>query len=179
MRLKGDIELQALLASNPALRAAGVVGLGATSTPSPTGATPARTPVQAEAQATLLELRTWMCTLPMPPSVNSLYDVDRKTGRPFLRQHQREYRRRVIALVRYGKEPPPMLTGRLEAFAHFHVADRRVLDIRNLTKALDDALVHGAVMKDDSQIDVAHEYRHLITDGGEERVDVILQEIAQ
>lgn len=180
VRLKGDIELQALLAANPALRAAGGDVMPS---PGPTaaaiGAPPARTPIHAEAQATLLELRRWTCTLPLPPSNNSLYRVDPKTGHTFLLEHQREYRRRVIGLVRFGKEPPPMLTGRLEAHAHFYLADRRRLDIRNLVKALDDALVHAKAMRDDSQIDVAHEYRHLITDNSIERCEVVLTEIAQ
>lgn len=178
MRLKGDIELSALLAGNKHLRVAGGEDEASSAGHGPGPLTPpARTPAQA--QGSLLELREWSVVLPLPPSNNKLYDVNRETGAKFLLPSQKAYRQLVMRVVRFGREPPPMLLGRLEAWAHFYFADRRKIDIRNLVKALDDALVHAHAMKDDSQIDIAHEYRHLIRDDSTERVLVVMKEIAQ
>lgn len=129
-------------------------------------------------QATLLELRTLRFVLPMPPSCNELYGVG-KNGQKYLLDEQREFRTRVISLVRrdmrLANDRAPLL-GRVCLTAHWHFPDYRVADISNRWKALEDALAHAGALRNDSQIDEQHGYR--IVGHGEMRCEVVLQEIA-
>lgn len=174
-----DAELGAIVAQRTgyAVRDQRTGGGGTSSAPL-TDVPPSRAPLPCERQATLLELRSLSFTLPIPPSNNELYGHNPKTGQKYLLDEQRRFRSVVIGMVRFEMKRAPPLLGRIEASVRFYFANRRRIDIRNLVKALDDALVHAKAMRDDSQIDAAHEYRHLIADGSDERTEVTLQEIA-
>lgn len=92
-------------------------------------------------------------TLPLPPSVNDLYDVNPSTGQKFLVPEQKAYRAEVIGIARITLRDAPPLLGRLDVWMRVHLANRRRTDISNRIKAIEDALTHARVYKDDSQID--------------------------
>jgi crossover junction endodeoxyribonuclease RusA len=86
--------------------------------------------------------------LPFPPSVNQLW---RRVGaRTILSRAGRLYRDRVTELLA-GMEG--FGDARLEVEILVHPPDRRRRDLDNLTKASLDAIVHGGLIDDDSQID--------------------------
>lgn len=111
----------------------------------------------APIQTTFLELRRLVFVLPMPPSVNSLYGVNRDTGQKYLLAEQRQFRSSVISIVRAAMRAPegrvPALEGRVELVVGFYQVNRQRQDISNRLKALEDALTHAGAYHDDSQID--------------------------
>jgi crossover junction endodeoxyribonuclease RusA len=131
-------------------------------------------------QTTFLPLRELRFELPLPPSVNALYGVNHRTGQKFLLEDQRRFRSVVISIVRgqmrREEQRAKPLLGRLQLVAQFYFADRRVSDVSNRIKALEDALTHAGAYRDDSQIDDLHAMR--IVGHGEERCEVTLTEIA-
>lgn len=143
---------------------------------SPTSPLPPKKPVQrgrkqpsgrisAEAlhdSSTQTEVRL---TLPYPPSLNSIWRAvvvrvaPKPVARVLLSERGRRYRRAVIAQVR-GQGRPRMPSGaRLALVLEVCPPDRRVRDLSNLPKALEDALTHAGVWADDSLIDELHVYR--------------------
>lgn len=86
--------------------------------------------------------------LPFPPSVNHYW---RRVGAKTLISRQgRLYRDHCTELLA-GMES--FGDARLEVEIMVHPPDRRRRDLDNLTKASLDALVHGGLIDDDSQID--------------------------
>lgn len=86
--------------------------------------------------------------LPFPPSVNHYY---RRVGpRTLISREGRRFRERVCATL------ATLGVGRLRGPLHMEVEvyppDRRRRDIDNVQKALLDALQHGGLYADDSQI---------------------------
>jgi crossover junction endodeoxyribonuclease RusA len=67
-------------------------------------------------------------------------------------------------------------SARLCLIATFYFSTKRVADISNRIKALEDALVQAGLMDDDSQIDEIHIYRGAIVRGGKTlvQIDVIV-----
>jgi crossover junction endodeoxyribonuclease RusA len=106
--------------------------------------------------------------LPFPPSVNHLW---RRVGpRTLLSRDGRAYHRRVRnLLVAHGIRP---IEGRLAVTVDVHPPDRRRRDLDNLQKGLLDAMQHGGVFHDDSQIDDLHIRRRECVAGGRVRVCV-------
>jgi len=87
-------------------------------------------------------------TLPYPPSVNHYY---RRVGpRTLISRAGRRYRERVVAALAALKVPT--MDGRLHLEIEFYPPDRRRRDIDNVQKALLDALQHGGLYEDDSQV---------------------------
>jgi crossover junction endodeoxyribonuclease RusA len=86
--------------------------------------------------------------LPYPPSINHLY---RHVGpRTLISREGRRFRERVCAhLAGLGVR---RLTGPLRIEIEVYPPDRRRHDIDNVQKALLDALQHGGLYEDDSQI---------------------------
>jgi crossover junction endodeoxyribonuclease RusA len=86
--------------------------------------------------------------LPFPPSVNHYY---RRVGpRTLISREGRRFRERVCAtLARFGIE---RLEGPLHLEIEVYPPDRQRRDIDNVQKALLDALQHGGLYADDSQI---------------------------
>jgi len=110
--------------------------------------------------------------LPYPPSVNHYW---RRVGaRTLISAEGRRYRKRVAsALSLYSMAP---MTGSVDVFINVHPPDRRRRDLDNILKALLDALEHGGVYANDSQIDVLEIVRSEIIPGG--KVVVHLTELA-
>jgi Holliday junction resolvase RusA-like endonuclease len=86
--------------------------------------------------------------LPYPPSVNHYW---RRVGtRTLISRGGRAFRTEVCSLLAGGQFQT--LTGPLEVEVFVNPPDRRRRDIDNVQKALLDALQHGGVYADDSQI---------------------------
>lgn len=86
--------------------------------------------------------------LPYPPSVNHYY---RRVGpRTLISREGRRFRQRVLSvLAAYALRP---FAGPLAVQVEIYPPDRRRRDIDNVQKSLFDALQHGGVYRDDSQV---------------------------
>jgi crossover junction endodeoxyribonuclease RusA len=86
--------------------------------------------------------------LPFPPSANHYY---RRVGpRTLISREGRRFRERICALL--GGAGVRRLRGPLHIEIEVYPPDRRRRDIDNVQKALLDALQHGGLYEDDSQI---------------------------
>jgi crossover junction endodeoxyribonuclease RusA len=86
--------------------------------------------------------------LPFPPSVNHYY---RRVGpRTLISREGRRFRERVCSLLAAAGIRP--LAGPLRLEIEVYPPDRRRRDVDNLQKGLLDALEHGGLYRDDSQI---------------------------
>jgi crossover junction endodeoxyribonuclease RusA len=86
--------------------------------------------------------------LPFPPSVNHYY---RRVGpRTLISREGRRFRERVCGLLAAARVE--RLGGPLHLQIEVYPPDRRRRDIDNVQKALLDALQHGGLYEDDSQI---------------------------
>lgn len=94
--------------------------------------------------------RAYEIELPWPPSVNAYWRTPKGAGRPIISERGREYRTRVIDLIYQARLPK--LTGELRCEIEAFPPDRRKHDLDNLLKATLDALAHGGLYADDSQI---------------------------
>ena len=100
--------------------------------------------------------------LPYPPSINHYW---RRVGnRTLISKEGRRFRKRVLAILSVRKHEP--MTGSLTVRIVAHPPDRRRRDLDNITKALLDALEHGGIYEDDSQIDRLSIERASVVPGG-------------
>lgn len=111
----------------------------------------------------------WL-VLPYPPSVNHYYR--NVNGRTLISAEGRAYRVRVA--VELGlQRPKPVrgpMRGRLSLEIEVNPPDKRRRDLDNVLKALLDALQHGGLYEDDSQIEEIHLRRLAPHPGGMVRV---------
>ena len=110
-----------------------------------------------------LTFKTATLELPLPPTINGGYWAF-KGHRRFLTKKAIEFRNTVYLAVkdcpvRFGPEP-------LEMTVILNFRDRRVADLSNRIKALEDSLVHAGLMDDDSQIKIQHIYAGPIVKDG-------------
>ena len=100
--------------------------------------------------------------LPFPPSVNHYY---RRVGpRTLISREGRRFRERVCThLAASGVRP---MAGALRVEIEVYPPDRRRRDIDNSMKALLDALQHGGLYRDDSQIAKLQIERRNVVPGG-------------
>ena len=106
--------------------------------------------------------------LPLPPSTNRYY---RSVGAKVLISREgREYRSLVVAACMIGRVK--IANGRLAVTIDFHPPDLRRRDVDNLQKPLLDAMQHGGLYSDDSQIDDLRIVRRGIVPGGMVRVKI-------
>lgn len=100
--------------------------------------------------------------LPFPPSVNHYW---RRVGpRTLISRGGRRFRDRVASVLAAQSVAP--LLGRLSVHVIACPPDRRRRDLDNLQKALLDAMQHGGVYRDDSQIDRLEVERGPVVPGG-------------
>jgi Holliday junction resolvase RusA-like endonuclease len=86
--------------------------------------------------------------LPYPPSVNHYY---RRLGpRTLISREGRRFRERVLSVLAATRPRP--LDGPIAVQVEVFPPDHRRRDIDNVQKSLFDALQHGGVYRDDSQI---------------------------
>ena len=101
--------------------------------------------------------------LPWPPSVNHYY---RRVGaRTLISREGRRYRSRICVILK--DRIKTTFAGRVRMDINAHPPDRRRRDLDNITKALLDALEHGGVYEDDSQIDRLQIERCAVMAGGQ------------
>jgi len=106
--------------------------------------------------------------LPYPPTVNHIWR--RYRNRTVLSEAGREYRSAVrVALAAQNAQ---MIPGSVAVAIDAHPPDRRRRDLDNTLKCLLDALQHGGVYSDDSQIDDLRIRRRERIKGGRVRVTV-------
>jgi len=106
--------------------------------------------------------------LSYPPSVNHYW---RRVGqRTLISKEGRLFRKRVLAMLSVHRREP--LTGRLHVRVLACPPDRRRRDLDNITKALLDALEHGGVYENDSQIDRLVIERGDVVKGGKAIVEI-------
>ncbi len=107
-------------------------------------------------------------TLPWPPSVNHYW---RRVGnRTLISKEGRRFRKRVLATLKTQHIEP--MTGPLAVRVVAHPPDRRRRDLDNITKSLLDALEHGGIYEDDSQIDRLSIERASVVKGGAVIVEI-------
>ncbi|HOG29679.1 MAG TPA: RusA family crossover junction endodeoxyribonuclease [Vicinamibacterales bacterium] len=86
--------------------------------------------------------------LPYPPSVNHYY---RRVGpRTLISREGRRFRERVLSVLAATRPRP--FDGPIAVQVEVYPPDHRRRDIDNVQKSLFDALQHGGVYRDDSQI---------------------------
>ena len=96
-----------------------------------------------------IETRAINLTLPYPPSVNAYWRV--WDGRILLSKRGREYRKRAEACVLMAG-CPSIGKARAHVDIRAYPPDRRVRDLDNIRKAVNDALEACGVVENDSQI---------------------------
>lgn len=101
--------------------------------------------------------------LPWPPSLNHYY---RHVGNKVLISKEgREYRERICWILR--DRHVEKMAGKLKLKIEFYPPDARRRDLDNVLKAMLDALQHGGLYADDSQIKKLHlEMLDAIPNGG-------------
>ena len=111
--------------------------------------------------------------LPWPPTVNTYWRRSAKGGKPrtHISNKGRAYRDDVIQLLLVSKAPR-FGTARLAVHITAYPPDRRDRDLDNILKPLLDALEHGGVYANDSQIDDLHIVRGGVTTGGEVHIRI-------
>jgi len=109
--------------------------------------------------------------LPFPPSINHYY---RRVGpRTLISREGRRFRKKVCATLAFiGVKP---MIGQLHMEIELYPPDRRRRDIDNSQKALLDALQHGGLYADDSQIVKLNTEKRGVVPGG--RTIVRLEEV--
>lgn len=95
--------------------------------------------------------KSYRFELPWPPSINDYYGRTRR-GQVFIKQPGRDFRSRVVALVRPGVGEA--ITGPVKVSIHAVAPDHRRRDLDNIEKPLLDALQHAGVYANDYQIKV-------------------------
>ena len=113
--------------------------------------------------------RSFVITLPWPPSVNTYWRSIMKgplAGRVLLSERGRDYRKRVADAVVTQRIPVRGLEGKLSVWIHAMPPDRRARDLDNLPKGVLDSLKHAGVIRDDCDIDDLRISRFAIRPGG-------------
>lgn len=119
-------------------------------------------------------------TFPYPPTLNTIWRATivgcrctpRAQIRMLLSARGRQYRRATIQAHAAQGAPVMPAGARLALTIHVHGRDRRIFDLSNIPKAVEDALTHAGLWEDDSLIDELHLYRHPPVPGGQIRLTV-------
>lgn len=111
--------------------------------------------------------------LPWPPTVNNYY-VQGNGKSKYISPRGREFSKEVVACVseQINFLGGNALDGRLLVEVTLFPPDKRVRDLDNHMKALQDALTCAGVWKDDSQIDQLFIYRGQILKNGLAMVEI-------
>lgn len=106
-------------------------------------------------------------TLPFPPSLNAYWRHLTKgplAGRTLISERGRDYRRTVLEEL-LVQRVTPVGAQRVSVDIEARMPDRRARDLDNLPKAVLDALTHGGLWDDDSQIDDLRIWRAPMREG--------------
>lgn len=108
-------------------------------------------------------LKNIFLVLPLPPTINSYWGFS--GHRRFLTKAAVQFKDEVAHSV--SQQKIRFGSAKLEMTVTINFRDRRVADISNRIKALEDALVQAGLMDDDSQIKILHVYEGPIVKGGQ------------
>ncbi len=111
----------------------------------------------------------WAGVLPWTPSMNHYWRHD--NGCHHISKAGLDYRAEVVRIVR-GATP---IKGRAALLVFAFPPDNRRRDLDNLLKGLQDALVHGGLLADDSDIDLLGVYRRGLHKPGGKVVVVVMK----
>ena len=111
-----------------------------------------------------------MITLPWPPSINHYWRNFR--GRTVISREGRTFRANVCALLAGGGPRKPPAGGRIALAMDAFPPDRRRRDLDNIQKPVLDALEHGGVYLDDSQIDLLITRRRERMENGKLEIEI-------
>lgn len=117
-------------------------------------------------------------TIPIPPRTKKNHSrivPNRKTGKPMLipSEAYEQYQNTVGYFIR-GKNL--RIAEPCEVIALFYMDTHRKVDLPNLLEALDDVLVHYAVLQDDnSTIIVSHDGSRVLYDSEHPRTEVTIR----
>lgn len=117
---------------------------------------------------------SYQISLPYPPTVNHYYGHS-KSGRVYLREAGKQYRKDVATVVAMSKRKR-FEGARVAVHAIIYAPDRRRRDLDNTGKALFDSITHAGIWDDDSQIDDLRITRGKVMKG-EGMVTVRIEEI--
>jgi hypothetical protein len=117
-----------------------------------------------------------LLTVPMPPSVNSLYGTT-ADGQKFLTDEQRDYRRNVIGIVHIACKGAAAVHESATSVDASALQQSAAHGHRFANQAAFDAAQHAKVYKDDSQIDKLTVER-VIDPDGQEYASVEIREVA-
>ena len=111
---------------------------------------------------------SWTVTLPWPPSTNRIWRNVAVSGKPrtLLSQEGRVYRKAAVDACLVAKLAGKQISERLALRLVVQAPDRRARDLDNMVKAVQDALTHAGVWRDDSQIDRLLVERGPVVKGG-------------
>lgn len=112
--------------------------------------------------------------LPLSPSINHYYKRN-SNGGVRVSDAGQAFRKEVWAAVKQSKMPK--LTGRLCLVVRVFPRDKRMQDVSNRIKALEDALQAAGAFVNDEQIDDLHVTRGAVVPGG--RLEIMLGEIEE
>ncbi len=98
--------------------------------------------------------------LPFPPTVNTYY-----TKRKALSARGRKYKQ-AVSLSVHEQGMALLLEERLNLAIIMYMPDKRVRDLSNYLKALEDSLTDAGVWLDDEQIDQSTQYRGCVISKG-------------
>jgi len=107
---------------------------------------------------------------PLAPSINHYYGLH--GHRRYMTEKGKQFKAEVAHIVsqqktRFGKAPIVLVVT-------IHFRDRRIQDLSNRIKALEDAMVQSGLLFDDSQIKEIHVYEGEIVKGGKMVVQISL-----
>ena len=102
-----------------------------------------------------------------PPTINSYYQVvGRMRGIKRISHAGLEFRKSVLDDMYEQLGSALFLTQPLSLTCIFYAPDRRIRDLDNYIKPLQDALTHAKLWEDDSIIDQLHVYRGVVIPKG-------------
>ncbi len=127
-------------------------------------------------------MRDYSIVLPWPVTINHYYGdraIKTKTGKymtvKYLTARAKAFRAEVCRIVQEFDSSDIKESDRLELTVYAYPPDRRIRDLDDILKSLQDSLQHAGVYTNDSQIDILHVYRASVDKPG--RVIVSLEEI--
>jgi crossover junction endodeoxyribonuclease RusA len=98
-------------------------------------------------------MREIFLELPIPPSLNSAYPTDKRTGRRYASPALKNFKKECSYIIK--PEYRLNFAGSISITYIWHFKDKRRRDINNFTKAVDDILTYCKIYRDDCQIDMA------------------------
>ena len=115
-------------------------------------------------------MTTAIFEFPLAPTINSYYGFH--GHRRYMTEKGKQFKSEVAHIV--SQQPIKFGKSLVVMTVKIHFRDRRIQDLSNRIKALEDAMVQAGLMDDDSQIKEIHVYEGQIIKGGKMIVEISL-----